>query len=491
MSSTAIYQHSLAIGRPRRLGSVLAPARNLYLLYFPVFMIAVGLACWVVETDFMLMVGSVALAIVGVHIFYGLAFQQKPLRVTTLLVGTLALGYGVGTANTWFTLPRSGQDLGPFMHKDPVALTHTMGSILFSMAVVLAVGELLEKPIFGEDFELQLPPQALVFLTAGVILVVVAFAKGSLNFMGAAASEGHISIFSSFAAWLVSSLFAIGLVATLNAKSKGIKVYLALLTLTDFVLIIPLGRRTLLYSIVLAFLALRLGRHRFNWSWTKRIVVAVLLAATLYVTSIGFFYLRLAGYSAGRTHLGILDRVSLAITYFKTKDFSVVQKSFSSNVQTRTFILGFLSELEDYTTRFTPGLGRDIEGQFLAAVPSAFYPQKNIAFGEEGLADELFGSAYEDEANSILTGGVIDFGMPGMILYPLLIAFMLRYFFEFIGQSLPTFVVVFTIYGSFSALLQAENNLTDYFIVIRNGLLFAMVVWFFIALPAFRLRKEN
>jgi hypothetical protein len=40
-------------------------------------------------------------------------------------------------------------------------------------------------------------------------------------------------------------------------------------------------------------------------------------------------------------------------------------------------------------------------------------------------------------------------------------------------------------------LLQPENSITDYFILIRNGLLFGTVVWFFIALPAFRLRKES
>jgi hypothetical protein len=159
-------------------------------------------------------------------------------------------------------------------------------------------------------------------------------------------------------------------------------------------------------------------------------------------------------------------------------------------VQTRTFILGFLSELEDFSTHFTPGYGRDIEGQLLEAVPSVLYPSKNRYFGEEGLANELFGSVYIDEANSILTGGAVDFGLLGIVVYPLLVSFMLRAFVEFVGQALPTFAATFIIFATLAGLLQPETEITGYFIAIRNGLLFGTVVWFFIALPAFRLRKE-
>jgi hypothetical protein len=439
----------------------------------------------------MLMFGSVALALVSIYLFYGLAVQQAPLRVTTLLVSTLGLGYGLGAANTWFTLPRSGMGLGEFLHKDPAALTHTMGSILVSMAVLLAVGEYAERPIFGEDFELIFPPQSIVFITAGVAIIVVAYIKGSLTFMGAdVGAEGHLSIFASFAGWLVNTLVAITFVAALNAKSTLLKVYLGVLTLMQFVMLIPLGRRTMIFAVLLCMISLRLGRFRFNWSWPKRIVVGILLAGTLYITSIGFFYLRLAGYASGRQHLGLVERVTLAISYFHNKSFSEVQQTFSKNVQGRTFILGFLAELEDYSQHFTPGLGRDLQGQIEEAIPSALDPGKNRFFEEEGLDNELFGSSYLDEANSILTGGATDFGLLGMIAYPLLICWVVRSFFEFLGQALPTFVATFIITAAMGGLLQPESAITAYFVLIRNGILFGSVVWFFMALPAFRLSKE-
>jgi hypothetical protein len=495
MSTTAIYDDRLgpsSIGRPRRLGSVLAPPRTAYLLYLPLFMMSVGLVCWIVETDFMLMLGSVCLGGVALYLFYGITVQLQPLRISTLLVTTLGLGYGLGAAYPWFSIPRSGLGLGEYLHKDPLLLTHTMGSVLFSMGILLAVGEYAEKPIFGEDFELRFPQQAIFFITFGVAVIIVAFARGSLNFMGVAVGEGgHLSIFAAFASWLVSTLFALSLWGALNVKSKAVQRYLILLTMVQFVLIIPLGRRTMLYTVVLAILALRLGRFRFNWSWPKRILIGLIMVGTLYVTSIGFYYMRLAGYASGKAHLSILERVSLAINYFESKDFETVQQSFSKNVQGRTFILGYLAELEGYSAQFTPGYGRDLEGQLQEAIPSAIYPTKDINFGEEGLDNELFGSTYLDEANSILTGGATDFGLLGIVLYPLLLCWMLRTFIEFIGEALPTFVATFIIFAGLNGLLQPENSMTDYFILIRNGLLFGSVVWFFIALPAFRLRKES
>lgn len=495
MSSTAIFNPMLGpvtMERPRRLGSVMPVPRNLYMLYLPLVMSFTALACWVIETDTMLMIGSVVLGLISLYTFYQMVVEQKPIRVSTLLMTTLGLGYGLGTANTWFTLPRSGQDLGVFLHRDPAALTHTMGSVLFSMGILLAVGEVAERPIFGEDFVLRFPPQSFVFITAGVGVIVAAYATGKLNFMGASTGEGNtLGIFSAFSVWLVGTLFAFTLVAALNVKGTFLKLYLILLTLVQFLLEIPMGRRSLLFTIVVAGMALRLGRFRFNWSWPKRIVIGILLAAMLYVTSIAFFYLRLAGFASGKAHLGIVERVTLAVGYFEDKNFDEVQKSFSKNVQTRTFILGFLAELEDFSTHFTPGYGRDLIGQFEYAIPSVLYPDKNRYFGEEGLANELFGSAYIDEANSILTGGAVDFGLLGMVIYPLVISLILRSFFEFIGQALPTFVATFIIFAGFSALLQPETQITDYFLIMRNGLLFGSVVWFFIALPAFRLSNRE
>ncbi len=493
MSSVALFNGEEArrgAAAPRRLGQVFVPSRNLYAIYFPLLMLAAALVCWVVETDFMLMVGSVVLSITSLWVFFDIVVLRAPIRLSSLLFSTLGLGYGLGTANTWFTLPRTDLSLGEYLHHDPVILTHTMGSVLFSMAVLLALGEAVEAPLFGEEFVLEFPPQVVVFISVGVMLIVVAYATHALDYMGATHGEnGQLGIFASFSAWLIGTLFAITLVAALNTRQKGVRRYLMLLTAVQFLLEIPIGRRSLIYTMVLALIALRLGPHQFRWSWLKRAVVGVILAGLLYVATIAFFYMRLAGFS--KQGLNIVDRVSLALEYFETKNYAEVSKTFSTNVQTRTFILGFLAEMEAFSTKFTPGYGVDLGMQTVSAVPSILYPDKNRTTSEEGLSNELFGTTYTDEANSVLTAGAVDFGLFGMVVYPILIVAVLRFLLEFIGQTLPTFVAAFIIIGTIGRVLQPENSITDYIIIVRNGVLFGIIVWGFIALPAFRLRDPS
>jgi hypothetical protein len=458
----------------------------------PLSMVAAALLCWVVPTDTVLMVGSVYLGVIGVILFFDLIVRRAPLRVSTLFVTALALGYGGGTANSWFTVPRGESTLGDFLHHEPATLTHTMGSILFSMAILMAVGEAFENPLFGEEFELLFPTQAIVFISVGVGVLLVAYATGALNYMGATHGDtGQLGIFASFAAWLIGTLFAVTWVAALNVRTRVMRRYLMLLTILQFFLEIPIGRRSLAYAVVVGLISLRLGHYRFHWSWVKRIVMAGLLVWTLYAASMAFFYLRLAGFSSANRDLSIVDRATLALQYFEEKDYSEVKEAFSENVQTRTFILGFLADLEHNADQFTPGYGQALIGQMQSAIPSAIYPSKDRNFAEESLSNTLFGTTYYDEANSVLTAGALDFGMLGIVFYPLLLTVMLRSFFEFISQSLPTFAAALIIIAGIAQLLQPETNMDAYFIIMRNGLLFGSVVWFFIALPAFRLRKEN
>ncbi len=482
------FERPVEVPRARRLGGYFVPARTLYAVTFPLIMMMAGVFCWAFDTDTMLAVGSSLLAVISMFLLFDLLVRQAPLRLSTLLATTLGLGYGLGTANTWFTLPRGDLPLGVYLHHDPAVLTHGMGSVLISLSILLSLGEIVEKPVFGEEFKLEFPPQVIVFISVGVAVIVLAYATHKLDYMGAIHSEtGQLSVFSSFAFWLIGTLFAISVVAALNATSKALKRYLMVLIALQFLLLIPIGRRTLIYTVILAVLSLRLGRFRFTWSWIKKILVGGAIVGLLYVATIAFFYLRLAAFS--KKNITIVDRVTLAWEYFQTKDYATVSRSFSQNVETRTFILGFLAEVESLSYKFTPGYGRDLSAQATAAIPSVLYPGKEI-LNEEGLSNELFGTTYGDEANSVLTTGAIDFGALGMIVYPILIVGGLRILVEILSESLPTFVAVFVIIGTIGRILEPENTVTDYFIIIRNGILFGTVVWFFIALPAFKLRKE-
>lgn len=458
----------------------------------PLILFSVAMICWSVGTDFTLILGASVLAGVSGYLLYDLLGRRAPIRVSTVLAITLGSAYGLGTVNTWFTLPRGDATLGEFLYISPIDLSHTIGTVMASVALLLAVGELLETAIFGEEFQLEFTNRAVILLTLGTAVLGAAYVHGSLGFMGAAndsegADIGRLGYLANLSDWLSGSLFAMAVCVSLNITGIFRRYYTRFLSVVLFVMIFPTGRRHMVFSVILAVLALRLGRYRIPYSNLKKAILLGLVAGIIYAASIGFFYLRVAGY--GMLKPTLVARVTAAIELAHTESYSDIKAEFSKNLQTRTFILGFLAQLEGYTDTMPAAHGYDIQHQFELALPSILYPGKDIFFSEEGLADTLFGASYTDEANSILTAGVIDFGVWGILAYPLCVVLMIRVFFEIFSESVPLFASCFVIIASFATILEPETAADTYFLVVRSGILFGTVVWIVMSLPEFRVKN--
>ncbi len=479
--------------RPRRFGSLFIPRRLGYLIVMPTILLGAAIFCWATGTDFALITGAVVLAGVALYLSFDLLGRRAPLRVSTIIAITLGLAYGLGSANTWFTLPRSDISLGEFLHIDNADLAYGIASVLTSVALLVSVGELYETPIFGEDFELKFNNRSVLFLTLGTAVLAVSFARGSTGFMGASAGQGEdygrIGILASLSDWLSGSLLALAVCLSLNVKSGFTRTYVRILSVLLFLMVFPLGRRVMIYSVVLTLIGLRLGRYKIPYSPLKKAVLLGLVAAVIYFATIGFFFLRIAGYGLLRPTL--LQRVSAAVSLAKDTSFADIKQRFSENVQRRTFILGFLAQIESYSRYMPTAYGRDITKQAEVALPSVLFPEKDVIFSEEGLANQLFGTSYLDEANSVLTAGAVDFGIWGVFLYPLIAVLVFRLFFEFIAEAMPSFAACFVILSSFATILEPENTVTAYFVIVRNGIIFGGAVWFIMALPEFRIKNVD
>lgn len=477
--------------RARRLGSLFVPARRGYVLVMPSILLAGALICWAYESDFSMVVAASLLTIVASYIFFDLLGRRGPLRVTHVLGGTLGLAYGLGTVNTWLTLPRSDDTLGAFLQINTVDLSHAMASCCVAIALLIGLGELWETAVFGEDFHVEFNNRMVLVVTVGTLALLGSFAKGSTGFMGAAQGEGtesgHVGLLASLAEWLTGPLLAVAVCMALNIKSIFLRNYTRALSVLLFFLIFPLGRRVMIYSVVLTLIGLRLGRYKIPYSPLKKIILLGMLGGMVYAASIGFFYLRIAGYSMVKPTL--VERIGGAIDLARTKSYSEIKEQIAANVEKRTFVLGFLAQLEGYSDTMPTAHGEDVLSQLELAVPSAVNGEKNVYFTEEQLANSLFGSSYQDEANSVFTAGAVDFGMWGIFFYPMIAALFIRVFFEMIGETIPVFASCFIIIASFATILEPETDVTAYFVVLRNGLLFGAGIWALMALPEFRIRN--
>ncbi len=477
--------------RPRRFGSVFAPLRRGYLFVIPSILVAAALPCWALGTDLAFIFGAVVLGAVSLYLLFDLLGRRGPLRVSTVLAITFGLAYGLGTANTWFTLPRGDESLGDFLHISTPDLAYAIASVLVSAALLIGLGEIYERPIFGEDFDLKFNNRVLVFLTLGTLTLAASFARGSTSFQGAVAAEsgdiGHLGVIASLAEWLSGPLLAVAVCAAVNVQDRFTRNYARVLSALIFIMIFPLGRRVIIYSIVLALIGLRLGRFRIPYSPLKKIVLLSMLGLVVYFATVGFFLLRIAGYGSFRPTL--VQRVTAAYRLLQDKDYADIKRQFSENVERRTFILGFLAQVEAYARTLPTAHGTDFAEQFQLALPSLLYSGKDLFFTEEQLANQIFGSNYTDEANSVYSAGAVDFGIWGVFLYPILAAVFFRTAFELISEVMPVFASCFIVLGAFASILQPENTLTSYFVIVRNGVFFGGAVWFIMSLPEFRIKN--
>jgi len=475
----------------RRLGDDAEPIRRLYFLDFPLLLMTVGLLTWMIPTDTMLFLSALTAAAVGLYTLWEIAIRRKPIRFSHLICISNTVGYGLGVVNSWLSISRGNMGLAQFFNRDPEAVSHAMAAVLIASSLLYSLGEIYESPIFGKNFRLRLDNRAGLFVLVGTGLVITGYVTGELGYMGSTASAngGHVTILGGILAWLFPTLFGFTALCSVEWRKGMMKRFFFVMLAIQFVLIIPTGRRSLVYFLLLGIIASRFGSFKPKWSFSKRVIIAVVLASVIGVGATAFYYLRYAAWS--RHKVSLADRISLALALYESGNTAKANQSFKENLQKRTFVLGYVSDLLDASFRIEPAKGRNALHEFQLVIPSALWEDKSsFLYSEESVANMTYHFAYIDEANSIYSGGAIDFGIWGMILYPIIVSALFRVVAEVARVNLPevvaTLVILILIYSS----LTTEAGLWVRFLAIRDALLSSALLWIFFKVPAFSLAPQ-
>lgn len=466
--------------------------RRLYFIDFPLLLMAAGLLGWIFPNDALLAVTSFVGAAIGGYTLWAMLVRRSPLRISHLICVANIVGYGFGALNSWLTLERNGLGLATFLNKDTQAVTEAMGAVLISAAVLYTLGEIYEKPIFGHDFHLTFDSRSLMLIFSGSILMFVGYVTHSYGFMGASAGEGHVSLLGAFLAWFCPALFAFTFVAFMNWHGKWTKRMLGIVLATQFLMVVPTGRRSLLYTVILAVLAMQLGEYRPKWSLIRKVVYVSAGIIFISVGATAFFYLRAAKGKIDKQNYTYAEWIHAAYQLYNSGESTKINADLKENLKKRTFVLGFLADLLDASFRMQPALGADAIHEFQLIIPSAFWGNKDtILYQEELIADQQFNFSFGDEANSILTAGALDFGFWGMVIYPILLWGLFRLFIEFFCFTLPTTSSAFITLALAMDALATEMGLTGHLAAVRNAIIFSIVLTMIIKLPKFSLRHAT
>ena len=450
-----------------------------------------GLAVWIAGNETAMVVAAFLGGAISVYMLWDWLFRDGPTRFSTLMAMAMLLGYGLGTVNTWLTLPRGGLTIAQFLGGDEASYTRGMAAVLIACAPLCLLGELFERPLFGTEFRLPVDYRTYVFVFTGTAAVMAGFLNHAIGFMGAQVEAGQLSVAAALLSWMFPPLTSLTIAVFLMSRGRVLKPLMGVCTVILCVLIMAIGRRNMIYSAMLVVFALRLTGFRLKGTLMKKILLTAGLGFFVAVGVSAFMLLRIAGFHAHASNASLLQRIEISLNWIKDGTaLNRATEANQANVESRTFVLGFFADVLEGSSRRTPALGRDLAGYISQAIPRVFNPNKDLTFGEESLADAQFGLTYRDAANSILTNGATDFGIFGVLVYPLMIVALLRLMIGILNRMLPPLPVTFIALGTIFELVQTENSVSSYFSTIRNVIIFGVILLIFARLPQIRLSSR-
>jgi hypothetical protein len=480
--------------QPRRpFGSNYAPQSRTYLLHFPFVLGIFGAIVWAFPTNAMFVVGALVGSLVGIYVLIDVLFRFAPLRLTTLFGMTILLGYNLGSFNTWLTMQRGNLTLAESFARAPEALGHAVSACMITAAVLFVAGELFERPIFGKDFYLPFGTGTLPFVLSTTIFLLAAYTSGKVGYMGLAVDDsGHIDPATQLFLWWYFPAYAYSVCAAFNTVGAT-RLIISFLAIIETVAMVPLGRRQFAFGLILAIIALRLGRYRLRLPVYQKVLIGIAAVVLITIASVSFLYLRFAGYEVrGNGRVSIAERLEGAYDLLHKRTPAEILSLLGTNVSQRTFVIGFFSDLLEASQHSTPLLGKDLLYNLQLTVPSIISPDKFgiEPYDEEALVDMQWGFSYRDEANSLITAGAADFGFLGVLLYPLALLFMLRIALEWVQHAVPTKWAVILSLAYVLQSLAAEAVPVDYFLQIRSTILVVAILYLLSRLPRIRLQPS-
>lgn len=264
-------------------------------------------------------------------------------------------------------------------------------------------------------------------------------------------------------------------------KNESIKdnVYLFIILIITLILIMPLGRRAFIYSLILSFVWMMPYFIRLKISKLKFIFTAIILIGFVMTSNYFFLSLRLSSQEANSINSSSLQKLSDASKLFNSNGIQDINAYLRDANSDRAFVLRFFSDLVIAESKNHPMYGVETIESIKIVIPG-FFGVKKFKGDIENIAQAHFKLNKTDEANSVLTLGISDFGIVGVYIIPILLMLLYQICFSFVMglHRFPVFAKkVFILLLMFSV-LNCENTLAGYIGVLRDAFLIGILVAF-------------
>ena len=474
--------------------------RNINALAKPLFLGAAALLLLLFSGSALVFAATVVLASgIALLDLSRLILGTDRIRFSFTLAVSILLGYGLGSAI--FLISHRTIDATQYQYWAPKGLLFDQQGLATALAASLLAAAVLyvraaaERPVYSSAFLHSLAsPKAERLVWLGAAVALLALYAGDIGYMGAAVSDtGNVSPVGVIANLMVPALvpYTLLLITDKRPLAKRLMLVAALALLVGVTFI--LGRRYLLYVLVLSAMALHMRGYRF----TKRGLVigatfSVLAALLLYFGFNFFMALRFAVREIGGD-ASLSELIRAALSQMSGTQASLVQERLAENVASRPFILSYLAGLTGISSTRMPALGAEFLYSVQMAIPSVLIPGKTAALpsAAEYLTHPRYGIPVFDHPGSILVTGFDDFGFLGILIYPLGVVLFYGWFNKFLHSSVKSGPIrLFVLFVLLFQLLYIEQSLTTVFVTIRNLVIVIGAAWVLGKLPIPRLVRR-
>lgn len=442
----------------------------------PLILLLLSTVLVLIPTNRVLVGCAFVSSLVCVRALFIIVLRPGHLRLTWLLATGLLLGYGLGTFNTSLRMLVDGFTLSQATPHREDALCIALAVSMAVSAVLYFVGSLVDPPVRLNWSALSSSDQ--IFLWASLAITAIAYLTQGMGYMGVKSDQQHKeSIIGALASIVTPTLPAFTVLLVRKSKHTSVRFFIWMLLAMDFAALLPQGRRIMLYSVVVVFVALTLRGLRFTLANPRTIILLLVAGLTLYFGNKLFFAMRYQRNQAGRrANLSLTDNIQGAIRVLGSGD-KRYDAQLQQNLRERTLVLGYFSDLLGASWRREPMWGKALLFDIREAVPSALDPNKDVIRNlgmEETVVNPQFGLQPKDEANSILTTGLADFGVLGCFLYPLVLSLALGALVRRAVSVLPAPVGTMFFFSLVFVSLQTEMTTSEYMIICRNWVILSV-----------------
>lgn len=412
---------------------------------------------------------------------------------------SILAGYGLGTAifmisertltatSTQYWVPQG-------LYYGQSGLSRALGACLFASAALYMMsvweykGGRRAKSLgpFSETERSNLRLGGLIVPLVLTSTVVIAVATGKLGYMGTISNvDGRVHPLGALASLIAPALaFLLVLQIRLGVRAIGRLVLLIALVFLGLVLLV-MGRRYLLYGVVLGLAALfvnqssggvdgnRVGDRRPQVPFRALFWLPVAFAGgiALYWAFAFFLSLRMVFTRVGEdASLGAAT--GLAWNQLMGTQGAIVQTGLHENLGSRPYILAYFGGLADLDSDRLPTHGTELSLAVQATIPSSVSEKSGAALVPENVIHPLYGLAAFDGPNSFLVAGFDDWGLLGVVAYPIAVVFLFRLIFQLTRRIVRNSAVVYFVWAALAfQLLYIEQALAGALVAVRNLLL--------------------